>query len=430
MERTYSREYGTGLAPDGRIGTHSGLWRWQEYVPLILLLFIFEAAMAIWGIRRPAWTDEGHFVETIRSFGNGVNLDLLKHYHEMSTPLPFAVYALWGKAFGFSLTTLRTCSLLIAFVTFLFSFRLFTSVLRTKVAAYATAFLALNPYVAGSGLFVYTDMLALLSLVVACIAILERRPVMLLLSLAAGLLCRQYLVFFWGAATAFFLLRILSRKREQRDSWMLAACILAATPLLALVVLWRGLAPDSSLRPAYLDEPATFHVTAATLYVILLFVYLLPIVAATWREFYRDRRILALSFALSWLYWFAPVAPSPSTIRNHMDTVGYFHRSLRLALSRPVVHVVFFLLLFAALPILLSILADCYRRLRAQDFSFPLFLDLTVINFLVVMPWSYLTWEKYFIPLLPTTILLMLLRKFKQRDSTFADSGKAILFPV
>jgi hypothetical protein len=46
------------------------------------------------------------------------------------------------------------------------------------------------------------------------------------------------------------------------------------------------------------------------------------------------------------------------------------------------------------------------------------------------MPVSYLTWEKYFIPLLPTTILLMLLRKFKQRDSTFADSGKATLFPA
>jgi len=379
----------------------------HQLIILVSLLLILEGALAVWGLHRPAWGDEAHFAETIRFFGNGVTLQSLAHYHEMSAPLPFIIYSFWGRLFGFALQNLRFLSLLIAFCTFLASFRLFALVLDGNLALYAAIFLALNPYVAGSAIFVFTDMLALLCLVMACTAVVKRSPAMLLVSLSAGLLCRQYLAFLWAAVAVFSLVRLGQQTRDKQDSWMLMACAGSALPLAALMVLWRGLSPDSSLRSVYLNEPLAFHSTAATLYVVLLLVYLVPIIAVRWRQFYRDPRILGASFLLSWLYWLAPVTASPSR-GMQIDTVGYFHRFLRLVGSRTSNQIVFYLLFLAALPVLLSIVKGCYTRLSRHDTSFPLLWGFCVVSFLLVMPMSYLTWEKYFILVLPPALMLLL----------------------
>ena len=380
---------------------------YHQLIILVSLLSIFEGALAVWGLHRPAWRDEAHFAETIRFFGNGVTLESLTHYHEMSTPLPFIIYSFWGRFFGFALRDLRLLSLLIAFCTFLASFRLFALVLEGSLALYATIFLALNPYVAGSAIFVFTDMLALLCLVLACTAVLKRSPAILFVSLSAGLLCRQYLVFFWAAVAVFSIVRLVQQTSDKQDSWMLIACAGSALPLAALMVLWRGLSPDSSLRSVFLNEPLTFHSTAATLYVILLLVYLFPIIAARWRQFYRDPRVLGASLLLSFLYWLAPVTASPPKGLD-IDTVGYFHRFLRLVCSRTGNQIVFYLLFLAALPVLLSIVTGCYTRLSRHDTSFPLLWGFCVVSFLLVMPMSYLTWEKYFILVLPPALMLLL----------------------
>jgi 4-amino-4-deoxy-L-arabinose transferase-like glycosyltransferase len=379
----------------------------HQLIILVSLLSIFEGALAVWGLYRPAWGDEAHFAETIRFFGNGVTLESLTHYQEMSAPLPFIIYSFWGRFFGFALQDLRLLSLLIAFCTFLASFRLFALVLEGSLALYATIFLALNPYVAGSAIFVFTDMLALLCLVVACTAVLKRSPAILFVSLSAGLLCRQYLVFFGAAVAVFSIVRLVQQTSDKQDSWMLIACAGSALPLAALMVLWRGLSPDSSLRSVFLNEPLTFHSTAATLYVILLLVYLFPIIAAKWRQFYRDPRVLGASFLLSFLYWLAPVTASPPRGLD-IDTVGYFHRFLRLVCSRTSNQIVFYLLFLAALPVLLSIVTGCYTRLSRHDTSFPLLWGFCVVSFLLVMPMSYLTWEKYFILVLPPALMLLL----------------------
>jgi 4-amino-4-deoxy-L-arabinose transferase-like glycosyltransferase len=380
----------------------------HQLIILVSLLSILEGALAVWGLHRPAWGDEAHFADTIRFFGNGVTLQSLTHYQEMSAPLPFIIYSFWGRLFGFALLNLRLLSLLIAFCTFLASFRLFALVLDGNLALYAAIFLALNPYVAGSAIFVFTDMLALLCLVMACTAVLKRSPAMLFVSLSSGLLSRQYLAFFWVAVAVFLLVRLGQQTRDKQDSWMLMACAGSALPLAALMVLWRGLSPDSSVRSVYLNEPLAFHSTAATLYVILLLVYLLPIIAVRWRQFYRDRRVLGASFLLSWLYWLAPVTASLPRGGLQIDTVGYFHRFLRLVCLRTSNQIVFYLLFLAALPVLLSIVTGCYTRLSRHDTSVPLLWGFSVVSFLLVMPMSYLTWEKYFILVLPPALMLLL----------------------
>ncbi|MDH5683388.1 MAG: hypothetical protein OEZ20_02865 [candidate division WOR-3 bacterium] len=95
----------------------------QFFCSLILFigfLIIFEGiAVYVINLKSPYWADEVHFVETIRQFGKEINLNLIRHYNEMSTPLPFILYALWGRIFGFEVHILRYFSMIIAFITYI-----------------------------------------------------------------------------------------------------------------------------------------------------------------------------------------------------------------------------------------------------------------------------------------------------------------------
>ena len=108
---------------------------------------------------RPYWGDEIHFVETINRFGKNMGLNTIKHYNEMSTPLPFMLYALWGRIFGFEIHILRILSVIIAVATYiLFHWLLFLIFGNIKVASLTSAFLVLHPYMVGFSVFVFTDM--------------------------------------------------------------------------------------------------------------------------------------------------------------------------------------------------------------------------------------------------------------------------------
>src|SRR5437667_2479703 len=75
-------------------GTVNG--RWRSRAGLVAFLVGFESLVVLLGLGRPYWGDEAHFVQTIRRFADGITLDTLRHYPEMSTPLPFVLYAVWG----------------------------------------------------------------------------------------------------------------------------------------------------------------------------------------------------------------------------------------------------------------------------------------------------------------------------------------------
>ena len=90
---------------------------------LILVLIVYETILYMGvGLRQPTWADEHHFISTIEEFGEELSLRQLRTYNEMSTPLPFILYALWGKLVGFHLHQLRFFSLIIALFTFIYFF--------------------------------------------------------------------------------------------------------------------------------------------------------------------------------------------------------------------------------------------------------------------------------------------------------------------
>ncbi|HPC11315.1 MAG TPA: hypothetical protein PK112_04360, partial [candidate division Zixibacteria bacterium] len=56
------------------------------------------------------------------------------------------------------------------------------------------------------------------------------------------------------------------------------------------------------------------------------------------------------------------------------------------------------------LPIVLHIAQSAVARIRARTGDVVLLLDSGVIAFLLVMPFSYLAWEKYMMPLAPLVL--------------------------
>jgi hypothetical protein len=400
---------------------------WKGLVACACLIAVVEA-VAAWGIGidRPLRADEPHFVGTIIQFGTTpLSLHLLTHYNEMSGPVPFVLYGAWGRLFGFDPPTLRLFSIVVAVATYVLLFWFLQSETgNLRLSALGTAFVALHPYMLYLSLFVYTDMLAIMCLIGAIAAVRRNRPVWLAVALCGAVLNRQYLLFATGAAGAFYLARWLQH-RERRDVVQLLAVAASVIPLAGLCVLWRGLCPDGNLKHIYLDKHPSFHVSSLVLYVSLMSVYLSPVLAIRWREFFGEKKTLVVAASLCSLYWFFPVTASPIAAESGFR-VGMLHLTLhRLFNSEFVEHLVFFTGFAGGLAVVTALVLDAWHRWREGRIDFQFFLDLSVFAFLAVMPCSYLHWEKYFMPLVPVLLLRILFVPFHEMAVSAVEAEDA-----
>ncbi|MEW5993728.1 MAG: hypothetical protein AB1744_04950 [Candidatus Zixiibacteriota bacterium] len=395
----------------------------HSLIAFLVFLIVFQTAViAIVGLDRPLWIDEEHFVQTIRQFGEGISPTLLKHYNEMSTPLPFILYALWGRLFGFDIHVLRILSVIIALATYLCFHRLLSMVLdNSRVVFLAAVFLVIHPYMIGFSIFVYTDMLPIFLVILAFVFVFSRNAIGFGIASACALLCRQYYVFLPLAAVLFSLAGIFPAQNRARPPAgfalkMFVASLLSPAPLGLLMLYWQGPAPQNEFSRSYLAQGLSFHPSHVTLYISLLFIYLLPIVLVYGRRLYENRVVLIISLCASFLYWSAPVGVSRIATTAGIETVGLLHRFLRSIWSIEVfAQTIFYLGFLLGLPIVLTAAKDTYQRLRNRDLTFPLFLDLCILAFLMVMPFSYLAWEKYFMPLVPLASIRILLTDYERQ---------------
>ena len=373
-----------------------------------LFIICYLSLLAFCGINRPdAWHDEDHFVETIKYFGENLNFRSLYDYEEMSTPLPFIVYAIWGKFVGFGLPNLRIFSILTAFCTYLIFYSFFKSFFNKLTAILAVAFFAINPYSAGISLFVFTDMLAILSLGLSLLSVIKRRPVLLGIGLSASLLSRQYLAFLIPPFFLFYALKLLYSK-DIHDLKSLIAVVLSCIPFGLLVLYWGGTCPDNICKNNYVSYAFVFHPEFLTLYISQIFIYTFPFVLYHWKKYYFSTKIILISILTSAFYFLFPVKTSIPGMHANVLTVGYFHRFLKMFLNDGTTNLVFYFAFLLALPVFFTFLSDIVSDIRAKKFDIRFLSVCILICFLIVMPFSYLVWEKYFLPVLPIVIFLIL----------------------
>ena len=362
---------------------------------------------------RPPWGDERHYLETVRTFGRDLSAETLRTYPgELAPPLAFALYAGWGRLVGFEAPRLRLLSLVIAFATVLAVHGLACRVLRDgRDAVLAALFFLVHPYTVGLSVFVFNDMTAILFAVVLAIGVAVARPTVVIVASAAGLMTRQYFAFLTAAAALYYLIR-WTRQRRSSDLAALAGLAGSCLPLVAMFLLWGGLGPASATRAHYLSAGLSFHPTALTLYVTQLFTFLWPLLLlhpSAWAR--HTRGWWATVAGLSFAYWLAPIRPAPAQIVAGIDTIGLLHRAIRATVGRmgAAAEDVFFWIAFGlGVAVLLSLAGDIVSRRKDAWPDARAFLGFAVLSFLVVMPFSYLHWEKYFMPLLPLAAVLLL----------------------
>ncbi|MDF1544920.1 MAG: glycosyltransferase family 39 protein [bacterium] len=379
----------------------------KSTVLFFAIAVLFELSVGLVGEikNRPVWGDESHFYETSADFAEAITLEKLTHYHEMSTPLPFVVYGVWGRLFGSDLFTMRLLSILIALLTYLLFHRILYELTSSKLALLGALFLMVHPYMVGLSIFVFTDMMAILLMLVAVWAVLHNRIYLYAIAVCLAILCRQYAVFILPAVWFYYYGRAAGIEKRG-IAGISVASLVSIVPFALLVILWGGLSPDNEWRQLYLSDGLTLTPNVLSLYVALLFIYLFPYYWFSFREFIASRMILVLSLFLSLGYFIYPVEPSQFSVAIGVHTVGLLHRGLQALFgSDTIVQSLFYLFTLMGLPVLLTIgksaIADlCDRKGRAR-----LLFDLLILAYFLVMPFSYLGWEKYFMLILPIVIL-------------------------
>lgn len=355
-------------------------------------------------LNKGSWGDENHFFATIQRFVNSPLIPTLYDYDEMSTPLPFMLYAAWGKLFGVNLFSLRLLSMLIAFLTYVSIFNLFLQIFSKIKSLLFTVFISLNPYFIGLSVFVFTDMLAIFFTTLFLHAIHKRNFFLLAISIAGGLLCRQYFVFLPIAAGLFFIIEYFLFYKND-SLFALIYIFFGCLPLLLLVSYWHGLTPNNAVKADYIGQALIFHQSALSLYIALIGIYCLPIVLLNFKKIYFNSKVWIPAILGSFFIIIFPIKQPINWIERQHHAVGFFHKMIVMTGFPILEKVIFYLCFLFSLPILFYFFKKIIIKIKTKKIDVFLICLLTTFSFLLVMPLSYMLWEKYFVPLLVFIII-------------------------
>lgn len=367
---------------------------WLPVAFALVLLVLWLATS-----QRPPWGDEGRYLHNVRLFGQGLSLSLLKTYFDLTPPLMYLTYASWGHIAGFDTPNLRLLSVALggAATWLMFAVCLNSSSRRYwSVACWAAV--CFNPYFIGVAIFVFTDMLMIAALLAGLVALRHRRYAMATCALAAAVMTRQYAAFFVLAVVAAALLE--RSGRAWAPNLRLAAwATVSIAPLLGLFLFWGGLGPQTPLRQRYLTHAVGYDMHALSMYLAAPGIYLAPLaIWAASRGVKPAALLIGVMGALLVLVF--PVQPSAVQILEGIGTVGLFDRVARPFLPDVMLRATY--CLFAAL--WLSVFAQGTIVLRASVRGRPVHAHelvcwTCVVSFYLLMPFSYMAWEKYALPL-------------------------------
>ena len=392
----------TRLPPPDPMIPAVSLKRLLTYRTWVLFTLASLLVLAAAGLSQPAWGDEAHFVATIGLFARDISPRLIQDYPEVTPPLTFALYALWTKLAGSSLTSLRIFTLLIAFVTWNVLFRFLARVTDRPQAAWGLALLVtINPYFLGTSIFVFTDMPAILFTLLAAWMLWEERLARFSLCVAAAVLCRQYAVVL---PLAVIVEALYTSVAQRTIRWRpLLAAGSGLLPLAALMIVWHGTAPTSGLRLWYVPNAAVFNLHAITSYLAFGTIYAIPVVAwVLLRSPWRRTDILISAVGVLWTL-IVPVAASEATIQQtSYRTVGLVHRAIiGLLGDSTIAHVLLAACVAVGCLAGIRLLRSLHLPVRGETEPLRQWLPMLWPLFLLIMPFSYQVWEKYLLLILP-----------------------------
>jgi len=115
----------------------------------------------------------------------------------------------------------------------------------------------------------------------------------------------------------------------------------------------------------------------------------------------------AIPFGVLW-YWFFPVGVSPVVLAGKQYTTnGYFHRTLNVLFPLEIVNIIFAVSFLIGFIVLLNLIVRYLITFKEMIGDLNQFLILSVFFFFLIQPFSYLWWEKYFLPIMPSLMFVL-----------------------
>src|SRR5438876_8169406 len=207
-------------------------------VLVYLLSFLFFQRLDF-----PLIWDENHFWQTSLSFSESLVPDLnqLRNYGELSTPLPFVIFGTIEHLFKGGVFSARLLNLTLSFLmTFLICLPARKTVRHSLLIGCA---LLSCPYYLWLSGHLYTDIIAIFFVFLGFWLYIRSRSILSSLSFVLAIASRQYMVAFPLAIAAF---ELFSRRHPQmRIRWV--SQLAASLCIVGWVLLFNGLTPKMAL---------------------------------------------------------------------------------------------------------------------------------------------------------------------------------------
>jgi hypothetical protein len=230
-------------------------------------------------------TDEAKFHwDVIRQFDEAWPAVPWRDYHAATPPLPYVMWALWGKLFGLELPALRAWTLVLSLAGVL-AFYMLARRGNHRWPLVESVLLLFSPYLFLNSFTIYTVNVGLPFEILALWFYLKAEgddwPALLWGGLAAtaAIYCRQHYVFLPAGMALWW---AISRGQARRVSWSdlrnLGLIVLPVVLFLPMLIAWGGMTP-----PAFQGlHPLTVNPVHINFLVIFIGLYCAPAVIASW----------------------------------------------------------------------------------------------------------------------------------------------------
>jgi hypothetical protein len=353
--------------------------------------------------------DELHFWPTSLLFSRSLvpDIDTLRNYNELSTPLPFMVFGAVEHLFGWGVTGGRLVNWLASLIVILLiGMPRRDGAWRPCLAAVG---LMLCPYFVGASVYLYTDMLAILFVCLGVWFYLRSRHWLSALAFILAIAARQYMIAFPAAILCYELCASWKRGFAVRGSWVAPA--VAAASILGWIALFGGLAPRAAVDAQQVStaRAARIFPDHGLYFLACLAVYFVIPEAILYRDWRPDlkRWRTAAACALLLILLFAAFPPL-ANVEYPIPAMGFFDVAVRRVLPD-----------FWRMALFCACAWICCLRFMRTGLAGV----LVGMNALVMLK-AHVGWDKYALPLLAVLWLLKSEQRLDPSGSLFsAHSG-------
>lgn len=309
---------------------HQAAGRAKQKFLFLLIVSIAYLVLITWHdfLQRPFLWDESHFWDASLTFSDNLipELEELRNYGELNTPLPFIIFGGLEYLFSQGIFAGRLFNLILSIVAvFIIGWPGQSRGMQALLCAIGV--LSCPYYLWYSGLL-YTDALAYFWVLVGLVCYVYERHGLSCVAFILAIASRQYAIAFPAAIVLreFSIAVVRAKKQGQvrlADQWRWLIPTLAALSIVGWILLFGGLAPEASLESATVAVPevqeTVWAITpgGATNFLAFVGLYLvIPefILFRYWRRGSLQESRRAMLIAAGLLVWFIVFPPLPSAL--------------------------------------------------------------------------------------------------------------------